>query len=104
MSEIRYRRESVDEPEVLTAFGRTFEQNKWVSVDDKVLGKARGNPSFEVKGEKTFGDEEAGGEGEEGPEADERRNRARIAQQGADETRKAKQAEARGASHRDERA
>ncbi len=104
MPEIRYRRSTGDEPEAITAFGRAFEQGKWVNVDEKVLGKARGNPSFEVKGETTFGDEEVGGEGEEGPEADERRTRARIAQQGNDETRKAKQAEARGQSHRDERA
>ncbi|AWI90276.1 hypothetical protein C0214_19655 [Methylobacterium sp. DM1] len=104
MPEIRYRRSAGDEPESVTAFGTSFEQGKWVNVPEKFLDKARGNPSFEVKGENTFGDEEAGGEGDEGPEAEERRTRARIAQQGADETRKAKQAEARGASHRDERA
>lgn len=103
MPDIRYRRSGGDEPEVVTAFGREFEQGKWVAVDDKILGKARGNPSFEVKGETTFGDVDPGSDREEGPEADERRTRARIAQQGADETRKAKQAEARGQSHRDER-
>lgn len=104
MPKIRYRRSSRDEPEVVTAFGQEFEQGKWVVVADKFLDKARGNPSFEVEGEATYGDREDGSEREEGPEAEERRSRARVAQQGNDETRKAKQAEARGASHRDDRA
>jgi hypothetical protein len=104
MAEIRYRRASRDEPEEVEMFGRTFEQGKWVTVDDKHLSKARGNAAFEVKGETTFGDEAADEAEEDGPEAEERRSRARVAQQGADETKKAKQAEARGNLHRDDRA
>lgn len=104
MPKIRYRRSGRDDPEEIEAFGQVFEAGEWVPVADKFLDKARGNPSFEVEGETTYGDREGDGEREEGPDVQERRSRARVAQAGAEETKKARQAEARGGSHKDERA
>lgn len=104
MPRIRYRRADAHEPESIEIYGTTFEANKFVEVSDAVMAKARGNPVFEVQGEKSPSAEEAAARRGDSVEDEERRERARIAREGSEETKKAKQAEARGALHRDEKA
>lgn len=103
MAKIRYRRHHPHDPETVEVYGRTFEEGKAVEVDDATLASARGNKHFQVEGEASHGDEpvhEFGGSMEE----DEARDRAKVAKAGAEETRRAKQAEARGGSSREDRA
>lgn len=103
MGQIRYRRREAGDPESVTAFGRTFEDGEFVEVSDQMLAKARGNPTFEIQGEKSFGDDAKASRKPEGPEEDERRARAEVAREGVRETAKAKQAEALGRRHGDDR-
>jgi hypothetical protein len=103
MLDIRYRRTQPTEPEVIDAYGQTFKEGEFVSVSDKFAEKARGNPSFEVKGEKTFGDQPPK-KPEASTEEAEARERAETAKAAAEETRRAKQAEARGGSSKEDRA
>ncbi len=99
MARIRYVRGPGEDDEI-TVFGKTFEDGKYVEVDDKLAEKARGNPAFEVEGD-TKGEprRERGRTDEDGPEADERRQRAVVQRAGQAETQKARQAEAKASGN-----
>lgn len=51
-------RPGAGDPKTTTAFGRTFRAGEFVEVEAWQAAKARGNPTFEVKGESTFGDDQ----------------------------------------------
>lgn len=63
-AEVTYRG-GPGEPKVVEAYGTTFRVGESKLVSGKFVDKAKGNPFFGVKGEKTYGDEQIEAEAEE---------------------------------------
>jgi hypothetical protein len=95
--DVKYRRLSPDDDDVVEVFGYRFVEGKTVPVDDKYAAKMRGNPCFEVVGEQTYGDAPVDLASRTRVEDGERAARAALALEGHEETQKANQAEAMAA-------
>lgn len=76
-AEITYR-PGPGEPKEIVAYGKTFKAGQSIEVDGRYVDKARGNPSFQIEGEKSFGDDKPKDqEPEQQPEASFEENLAR---------------------------
>lgn len=92
MVKVKYKNDDPTAPKITNAYGKTFENDgKAVEIEDeRLIAKAKGNPFFEVEGEKKK-------ETEDGPDVGKLEKTAEKEREEAEKARRAAEAKAREA-------